>query len=279
MFVRDLMNSSVISVHADTTIREIYAVMVRYGLEDFPVVDSNQELLGMLYEENILHALYPDLRKGTSGSQDFADLDEAGIRTEGLCVRDIMTRDVRTVASDAQALWAGALMLARGVRSLPVLDQNRLAGMISQQQIFLEVMKNYLRSDAPARPVSFRKKKEVSAAADRRLFARISLSIKVAYKLTSPAGLPVRYPGRIAEALNLSPGGMLFSASEPLPPGRLVDVVFEIPGGQQPIRRLARIMRLVPGKKGIFQTGIMFLATTPGGTAEIQKYLMKIVKG
>ena len=168
-------------------------------------------------------------------------------------------------------------MLARGVRTLPVLENKKVIGTIQQQRIFLAVMKKHLETALPTDiPL-----KKIGASADgveNRRFKRVALKIKVAYKLASTGGLPVHYEGKIAESLNISAGGMLLAVPEALDAERLLDVVFEIPGGHWPIKRLARVVRSAAlPKSGLFETGIMFLAMTAEEREEIQRYLAKNV--
>ncbi|OGW72294.1 MAG: hypothetical protein A2Y02_00130 [Omnitrophica bacterium GWA2_52_12] len=276
MIVREVMNTSVVSISADASVREVYAVMTRYGTEDFPVVDDQQRLLGMVYEDRILQTLFPDVRIKFNEAEAHNDLGNIGKQTDGVCVHHVMTCDIRGVGPEANVLWAGALMLARGVRTLPVVENKKVIGTIQQQRIFLAVMKKHLETALPTEiPL---KKSEAPAGVENRRFKRVALRIKVAYKLASAGGLPVQYEGKIAESINLSAGGMLLAVPEELPAERLVDVVFEIPGGHWPVKRLARVVRcaVVP-KSGLFETAIMFLAMTAEEREEIQRYLAKNV--
>ena len=50
-------------------------------------------------------------------------------------VGEIMTRKVITVSPDVEALQAGATMTARRIKQLPVVQDHKLIGIISHQDI------------------------------------------------------------------------------------------------------------------------------------------------
>jgi acetoin utilization protein AcuB len=65
-----------------------------------------------------------------AGERQLPDLDAA------LCVRDVMTREVRTVAPNDRLRVADELMQQGGFRHVVVLDEDRVVGVVSRRDIF-----------------------------------------------------------------------------------------------------------------------------------------------
>lgn len=58
-------------------------------------------------------------------------------------VEEIMTRKVITVSPDVEALQAGAIMTARRMKQLPVVQDQKVLGIISHQDIGWGLMMQY----------------------------------------------------------------------------------------------------------------------------------------
>jgi CBS domain-containing protein len=54
-----------------------------------------------------------------------------GQRMEQLCVRDVMIRDVVTVAPDVPVVEAAKLMMERRIHRLPVIESGKLVGIVT----------------------------------------------------------------------------------------------------------------------------------------------------
>lgn len=49
-----------------------------------------------------------------------------------LCARDVMTRDIISIGPEATVIEAARLMIGRSISAVPVLENNRLAGIVSE---------------------------------------------------------------------------------------------------------------------------------------------------
>ncbi len=292
MRVHDLMNSNIVTLRRESTLAEIYAIMMQYQQSDFPVVDSEFRLVGMLYQENILKAIFGKFRRSggdVKNAEEFAEL--VPFRELGATLRadHMMVADEKGIPLDSDIVRAGAVMEARKVRHLAVLSQDRVVGMISESEIFMQLMR--------LAGAAFAAEKKTPSAAmlppaassapssldpdpkeqERRRFSRRKVEMKIAYKPTDSEGKSGAAAGKICFCLNLSPGGMLLVLSEDLAPNQMVDVAFNLPGLERPIRRLARIVRVTPGNEpGMYHAGILFLVLSVDETAAIARYLQSL---
>ena len=118
---RDVMTAKLITVRPDTGLEEAIRLLIDHRISGLPVVDANQRLLGMITEKDMLRILY----------------EEPGSLR---CAADLMTRELRSFqADDALELVADCLM-ANHFRRVPVLEGERLVGLISRADLMETIL-------------------------------------------------------------------------------------------------------------------------------------------
>jgi CBS domain-containing protein len=135
MKVADVMSRGVLSVAPQDPVRKAAELMLRYGVNGFPVLDQGR-LVGMVTQGDFLRRAETGTERRRSALVEFfADtgrLAEEYVRSHARTVSDIMTRDVVTVSADASLSDAVELMLRHHVKRLPVMGANGVIGMISR---------------------------------------------------------------------------------------------------------------------------------------------------
>src|SRR5215469_12577898 len=135
MKVADVMSRGVLSVGPQESVRKAAELMLRYGINGFPVLDQGK-LVGMVTQGDFLRRAETGTDRHHSRlAEFFADsgrLADEYVRSHANTVADIMTRDVVTVAADATLSDAVDLMLRHHVKRLPVMGANGVIGMISR---------------------------------------------------------------------------------------------------------------------------------------------------
>ena len=114
MQVRDLMNSSVVSITPGESAALAARLLSRHNLGALPVCEADGVLRGIVTDRDIV------LRCVAA--------EEEPAQTP---VREIMSRSCAVVAPDDDARGAARLMAVRQVRRLPVLEGGRVVGMVS----------------------------------------------------------------------------------------------------------------------------------------------------
>ena len=135
MKVADVMSRGVLSVNPQDPLRKAAELMLRYGVNGFPVLDEGK-LVGMITQGDFLRRTETGTERHHSRLAElFADagrLADEYVRSHARTVADIMTRDVVTVPADAPLSDAVDLMLRHHVKRLPVVGANAVIGMISR---------------------------------------------------------------------------------------------------------------------------------------------------
>jgi len=147
MLVKDIMTKNVITVNPEMDIHKLAELFVGKNISGAPVVDKNAKLLGIVREEGVI---FQDkkvhLPTFVSLSVGFLALGTGRYNEEIKKIAankayDIMEKNIVTVSSDATIEEAATLMLEREVYYLPVLDEGKLAGVVTKKDIVRAIAK------------------------------------------------------------------------------------------------------------------------------------------
>ncbi|HUG88358.1 MAG TPA: CBS domain-containing protein [Actinomycetota bacterium] len=145
--VSDVMTSDVISVREDTPLKEIARLMHERRISGVPVVGDEGRLEGIVSEADLLaleeERVEPKRRRSfVEWFIDPSRLAEIEARAEDVRAKEIMTRDVVTVGSDAPIREAIKAMLDAGVKRLPVVDDDgKLVGIASRTDLISPMLR------------------------------------------------------------------------------------------------------------------------------------------
>ncbi|MEN6348129.1 MAG: CBS domain-containing protein [Syntrophomonas sp.] len=114
LLARDIMSTPVKSVPTDKSMEEVGRIMMRYGHTGMPVVDGDR-MVGMISRRDV-------------GKARTHDLGHAP-------VKGFMSTGVMTVAPDTPVSEVQRLMVEYDIGRLPVVDNGRLAGIVSRTDI------------------------------------------------------------------------------------------------------------------------------------------------
>ena len=133
MKVSETMTTGVKTASADTPVKELANIMCLNNISGLPVVDSNNTIVGIVSEKDLLRRMFPDMSDLVTegGMPDFEEMEKSYSDTLRLVASDIMTTNVASVSSDMPIMKAASLMCVRNIRRIPVVDNNKLVGIIS----------------------------------------------------------------------------------------------------------------------------------------------------
>ncbi len=140
MKAKDVMTSPVITVGPATPVNEIAALLYERRISALPVVEGGR-MVGIVSEADLLHRheLGTDCiaQSGSWWLRLFsADRSvEDYIKSHARQARDIMTREVVSVAPDTGIAEVASILERHGVRRVPVLQDGRLLGIVSRANL------------------------------------------------------------------------------------------------------------------------------------------------
>lgn len=136
------MQQDVIVVEPQEPVTEAAALMARKRIRRLPVIENRPEgpwLAGMVSASDILHAFPPNVNP-------FAVITPESARNP-VTVGEIMSRYLVTTTPETPIEQAAAVMRERKVGALPVLRDQRLAGLITESDIFRAFVGFFTSSD------------------------------------------------------------------------------------------------------------------------------------
>jgi CBS domain-containing protein len=117
----DVMSSPVVTVPPDISLKEVAAILVEHGINAVPVVDTNDRLIGIVSEADLL-----SLETGPV-------LGSTTVRPRK--ASEVMRQSVYTLAGDTDAAAAARLMLRHRLKSVPVGAGERVVGMVARRDL------------------------------------------------------------------------------------------------------------------------------------------------
>ena len=140
--VRDIMQTDVITVSPDATIRELAGILAEHKFSGVPVVDAAGRVVGMVSESDVImqdaefhFPYYIQFLESVIYLQSLAKFEERFRKTFGTKVSEVMSDNPVKIASDASIHDAATLMADHRVDRLPVIDDERLVGIVTRTDI------------------------------------------------------------------------------------------------------------------------------------------------
>ncbi len=134
MKVRDFLRRDLSAVERTTSVRQTIKLLDNSGLSSLPVVDEEGRVVGVISERDLIRALIPGYMDMLRSASFLPSLDQLARRLREIGnhpVEQYMTKDVVSVKPDHSDLHAADLMLRKGLKQVPVVDdQGRLVGMV-----------------------------------------------------------------------------------------------------------------------------------------------------
>ena len=139
MRAMDVMTSKVITVDENASVITVAKLLAERGISAVPVVDSENRVIGMVSEGDLLHRA----ETGTERRQSWwlemmASTNRlAGdyIKSHSGNVKDVMTRDVLSVTETTSVADIAILLETNRIKRVPVLRDGKLVGIVSRANL------------------------------------------------------------------------------------------------------------------------------------------------
>ena len=144
MKVKNVMSKRVIKIKKGMTYQEVVKIFLKHKISGAPVVDENDNLIGLISEKDLFRILYPFYQSYYEHPEwytDFEAREDKASEIKGHLVESFMTKNVITGNPETPIMAAGALMLARGIHRLPVVKDGKIIGIVSREDIYRKILK------------------------------------------------------------------------------------------------------------------------------------------
>ena len=155
MRVEDFMTRRVVTITADTTLLAAAKLMLEHRVGGLPVLDASGRMIGVFSESDLLREEGED---GSPWLQMMVGPDGKPAeppRLDARKVGDVMTRQLIIIAPGASIAQACRLLHEHRLRRLPVVESDKLVGMIARADLVRAVAVSAEKASlAPMRDVS-----------------------------------------------------------------------------------------------------------------------------
>ena len=142
LMVRDVMTPDPESVTAGTPLNDAARLLLSAIFTGLPVVDKQCRPVDVITQRDLIRKGGLPLRLGLLSESDQNRLESVLNQLASRKAAEVMTTPAFMIAADRPLSEAVELMLAKGVKRLPVVDETgRLTGMLSRLDIFRTVMR------------------------------------------------------------------------------------------------------------------------------------------
>ena len=132
--VRNWMTPHPITITPQTTLPEAKQLMLDYHLRRLPVVDKDK-LVGMV--------TWRDINRAESSVSSTLSLYEMSLMRARMTVREFMSTALVTISPDTTIEEAAGLMIEHKISGLPVVEDGRMVGLITETDICIFVMQQF----------------------------------------------------------------------------------------------------------------------------------------
>ncbi len=149
MKIGKIMTRRVRTIKADDSLEECAKILETTRVNGL-VVTEEETVVGVITKTDIFKAILPRYPENVEEEHHMSDLEQIKERVSKLYemkVRDIMGSPPITVGSDVPIIRAGSIMLLRRVKQIPVLDDDKLVGIVTLTDIISKTLRK-LRSPA-----------------------------------------------------------------------------------------------------------------------------------
>jgi CBS domain-containing protein len=142
--VRDIMETSVVTVYPEDTIENVIRTMRDHELPAIPVVNEGDRCVGIITEADLimggeeadLHLPhYIELFGGMVFLESTRKFEERLRKAIASTARDVMTEDPVTISPDASVYEAARAIARHKHNRLPVVEHGRLVGVVTRVDV------------------------------------------------------------------------------------------------------------------------------------------------
>ncbi|OQX01502.1 MAG: hypothetical protein BWK73_45825 [Thiothrix lacustris] len=147
MKVKDIMNKSVKTANPNTPVRDLVEVMCFNKISGMPVVDDNNNVVGVVSEKDVLRKMFPDIADVAreEGVPDFEKMEKGYSDALSLKASDLMSKLVASASPEMPLMKAVSIMCVQKIRRIPVVESGKLVGIISLGDVHKAIFANSLK--------------------------------------------------------------------------------------------------------------------------------------
>ncbi|MDO8513535.1 MAG: CBS domain-containing protein [bacterium] len=152
MKVKEIMSTGVITIGPEDSFIDAAKLISANRISGLPVVNQNNECIGIVSEKDLLKTLFPtygelfDVDSDTPLYEfDLENLEHKSVEVGKIKIKDIMETELIFAQPDLPILEAASMMVLYRIRRLPVTENKKLVGVVSQGDVFRAILNKHLK--------------------------------------------------------------------------------------------------------------------------------------
>lgn len=144
MLVKNVMTKDFVFLRSEDTYQDAVVLLYKNNLTGCIVLDKDEKLVGYVSEKDLFRILYPYYDSYYKHPEIYTDGEKREEKAKEIRYHKVevfMNKFPLTVSPEMPIMNAGALMLANRVHQFPVVENNRVVGLISRNLIYSRVFK------------------------------------------------------------------------------------------------------------------------------------------
>lgn len=126
--ISDIMKSQVVTVERGTPVMEAIQILVKHNFTGLPVVDTDNQVIGVISEKDILSLAIRARELSYSAEQ------------KDMRVEDFMTKDTVTIEATESLTALCSCLMKNKFRRLPVVLNNKLVGIVTRRDVISYIL-------------------------------------------------------------------------------------------------------------------------------------------
>ena len=139
MLAKDVMTTAILTVTPETDVGDIARTLLDAHISAIPVIAGDGTLVGIVSEGDLMHRAEAETRRRPSWWLRLLatpeEPTERYLKEYGRRARDVMTKDVITVAPDTPLTEIAAMLEKYHIKRVPVMEGGKLVGIVSRANL------------------------------------------------------------------------------------------------------------------------------------------------
>lgn len=136
-----------LTVDTTSSYEDVARLILASKIKEFPIIDPENQLVGMVTEMDMVRVLYPYYDSYYKKSNQYTDFEKRESKLSDIKkdpITKFMRKDFPTTEKETPVLKIGGIMLAKNIHTVPVIENDKLIGLVRLKDIFRKMVKQQL---------------------------------------------------------------------------------------------------------------------------------------
>lgn len=148
MNVQNIMETVFVTTREDATYKQVADLLYESKRGCVFVLDKDDRLVGLVSEHDLFRVLFPYYQSYYLNPELYTDPVERERKIAEVKdhpVKQFMCREMHVATLEEPIMRAGATMLAKNIRRMPVIEEGKLVGVVTRRAIYRVLYEKHLK--------------------------------------------------------------------------------------------------------------------------------------